>query len=217
MELRGRSPLTIMPHLILLGDSIFDNAAYVPAGGSAIERLQKHLPTGFRSTLLAVDGAIACDLAQQLSSLPADSTHLALSVGGNDALGASGVLMEGVMSVADALEKLALVQTSFRRDYVAALGLLQGYQLPTVVCTIYDAVPGLDTAAQTALNLFNDVILRSATAFHADVLDLRLLCNEAADYSAISPIEPSAQGAEKIAQRLAEWASGSVKATRLFY
>src|SRR6476661_2068123 len=146
-----------MAHLVLLGDSVFDNAAYVPTGWSVNERLSKHLPRDFRSTLLAVDGAITCDLAQQLSSMPPDATHLAISVGGNDALGASGILMEGAMSVAEALEKLSLVQTSFQRDYVATLGLLKDYQLPTLVCTIYDAISGLDTAAIAALNFFNDV------------------------------------------------------------
>src|SRR5688572_5099397 len=98
-----------MPHLVLLGDSIFDNAAYVPAGWSVHERLSKHLPRDFRSTLLAVDGAITCDLAQQLASMPQDATHLAISVGGNDALGASRSLMEGAMRVADGLEQLSRV------------------------------------------------------------------------------------------------------------
>lgn len=205
-----------MPHLILLGDSIFDNAAYVAAGGGVEDRLRQRLPTGSRATLLAVDGAITCDVGQQLSGVPGDATHLAISVGGNDALGASSLLMEGAMSVSDALDKLALVQASFRRDYQAMLGLLAGYRLPMLACTIYDAIPGLEPAAVTALGLFNEVIIRTAVANGCDILDLRLVCDEASDFSAASPIEPSAAGADKIAQRLAAWTDGNPTVSRIF-
>lgn len=36
------------------------------------------------------------------------------------------------------------------------------------------------------------------------MLDLRLVCSEAADYAASSPIEPSTQGGRKIAAVIAE-------------
>jgi hypothetical protein len=204
-----------MPHLVLLGDSIFDNAAYVTSGGSVEERLQRRLPPGDKATMLAVDGAITCDVGQQLASVPNDATHLAISAGGNDALGAGSVLMEAAMSVSDALDKLALVQASFRRDYQAMLELLAPYRLPMVVCTIYDAIPGLEPAAVTALDLFNDVIIRSGVSNGCDVLDLRLLCSDSGDFSAVSPIEPSAVGADKIAERLAAWLSGSPRGSRV--
>ena len=44
-------------HIVLLGDSIFDNARYVPGGPSVIEHLRRVLPGGWRTTLLARDGA----------------------------------------------------------------------------------------------------------------------------------------------------------------
>jgi hypothetical protein len=204
-----------MPHLVLLGDSIFDNAAYVASGGSVEEQLQKHLGPGAQATLLAVDGAITCDVGQQLASLPADATHVAISVGGNDALGASSVLTEAAMSVSDALDKLALVQASFRRDYQGMLGLVSPLGLPMLVCTIYDAIPGLEAAAITGLDLFNDTILRSGVAHGCDLLDLRLVCNEPGDFSAASPIEPSAAGADKIAQRLSAWVRGAATGSRI--
>jgi hypothetical protein len=50
--------------------------------------------------------------------------------------------------------------------------------------------------------LFNDVILRVAFEHHASVIDLRLVCNETADYA--NPIEPSGQGGMKIAQAIAQ-------------
>ena len=69
-----------------------------------------------------------------------------------------------------------------------------------MVCTIYDAVPGLSREARSALSLFNDVICREAMAARVAVVDLRALLQEADDYSAISPIEPSVKGGEKIAR-----------------
>ena len=73
-------------HLVLLGDSIFDNAAYVPGGRPAvIDQVRSRLPEGWSATLLARDGSVIDDVHRQLE-LPADATHLVLSVGGNDVL-----------------------------------------------------------------------------------------------------------------------------------
>jgi hypothetical protein len=74
---------------------------------------------------------------------------------------------------------------------------------PVTVCTTYDAIPGLGTPERAALSLFNDVIVRSANAALAPVIDLRLVCDQADDYSQVSPIEPSGRGGAKIAQVIA--------------
>ena len=46
-----------MGHIVLLGDSIFDNARYVPDRPPVIEQLRRSLPPGWRASLLAADGA----------------------------------------------------------------------------------------------------------------------------------------------------------------
>ena len=56
-------------------------------------------------------------------------------------------------------------------------------------------------AARTGLMLFNDVILRVAFERALAVIDLRLVCNEPADYA--NPIEPSGRGGQKIARAIA--------------
>jgi hypothetical protein len=83
-----------MSHAVLLGDSIFDNGRYVPSGPSVIEHLRRALPGGWLATLLARDGAGTAELARQLERLPADATHLVVSVSGNDALNHSGPLLD---------------------------------------------------------------------------------------------------------------------------
>src|SRR5262245_15817252 len=104
-------------HVILLGDSIFDNAAYVPDRPAVIDQLRRSLPEGWRATLLAIDGHCADNVARQLSALPTDATHLFVSAGGNDALGESFTLREKVVTVGDSLDLFHEIGTRFRGVY----------------------------------------------------------------------------------------------------
>jgi hypothetical protein len=194
-----------MPHLVLLGDSVFDNAFYVPGEPAVIDQIRPRLPSSWQATLLAIDGNVVEDVARQLQRLPDDATHLAISAGGNNALGFSSVLSQPVKSVAAALAELADIQTAFQDHYREMLAEIQQRRLPAVLCTIYDAIPGLSRDAQAALAVFNDVITREAAAARIPVFDLRLLCTEPVDFSPLSPIEPSAIGGQKISSSLARF------------
>ena len=99
-----------MDHVVLLGDSIFDNASYVPGGDPVIEQLRSRLDRGCRATLLAVDGAIASDVHRQLPRVPDDATHLLLSAGGNDALQGSGMLYGPAAPRLEVFEEMAAIQ-----------------------------------------------------------------------------------------------------------
>jgi hypothetical protein len=190
-----------MNHVVLLGDSIFDNGRYVPGGPSVIEHLRRTLPAGWAATLLARDGAGTAEMARQLEQLPADATHLIVSVGGNDALDHSGLLLhEPAGSFAEVLCGLADIHERFRRDYRAVLERILSQGKRAAVCTVYDAIPGLDRVEATGLCLFNDVILREAFRARLPVIDLRLVCTDLADYARSSPIEPSVVGGGKIAR-----------------
>jgi hypothetical protein len=190
-----------MFHVVLLGDSIFDNAAYVAGGEPDVVRQVRGLMSaGSKATLLAVDGSRVGDVGHQLQRLPEDGTHLILSCGGNDALGHAGILNERASSAAEVLSRLARVGDSFERDYQEALTQVLGRGLPVVLCTIYyprfpDAA--LQEVAVTALAVFNDCIIRVACAAGVPLIDLRLVCAGQEDYA--NPIEPSARGGEKIA------------------
>lgn len=192
-----------MSHIVLLGDSIFDNARYVPGGPSVIEHLERGLPDGWRATLLAVDGTVAEDVDRQLTRLPGDATHLVVSVGGNNALEHSVVILnESAESIADALSGVGDIRAGFQREYRTMLEGVLRHGKPTIVCTIYDAIPILGPAEFAGLCLFNDVILREAFRMRIPVIDLRSICNEASDYAASSPIEPSVAGGSKIARAI---------------
>jgi hypothetical protein len=193
-----------MRHVVLLGDSIFDNGAYVAGGPDVVTQLRARLPADWRATLCAVAGDVTPDVPRQLVKIPGDASHLVVSVGGNDALRHSGVLDEPARSMAEAIGRLADIRTSFARDYRAMVEAVTERRLATALCTIYDARfpdPLRRKLAVTALTLFNDVITREAFSRGLPLIDLRLVCNEDGDYA--NPIEPSVQGGAKIASAIA--------------
>ena len=207
-----------MPHIVLLGDSIFDNAAYTDGGPDVVTQLRGLLPEGWRASLAAVDGAQAAEVAAQLAGLDASATHLVLSVGGNDALLASGLLDEPVYSSADALRLIAVTVREFEARYREAVAACLARGLPLVVCTIYHGnFPDADyrERAIVALTALNDAIVRTAADHGLDVIDLRAVCDLPQDYA--NPIEPSVTGGAKIARAVARVVLGTAApATRLF-
>src|SRR4051812_40962281 len=100
-------------HVVLLGDSIFDNIRYVSPGPDVIAQLRAALPTGSRATGRAVGGATPSGLASQLRAVPADVTHLVVSIGGNDALQNLDLVTLRVSSAAQALEAFATRLAAF--------------------------------------------------------------------------------------------------------
>ncbi|RJU00220.1 SGNH/GDSL hydrolase family protein [Arthrobacter frigidicola] len=190
-------------HAVLLGDSIFDNAAYVPGGPDVVRQLRGALPPDWRASLLAVDGDVIAGVERQLRSLPSDATHLVVSVGGNDALQSAYLLDEKVATVAAALVRLSAAQRQFAVAYDAMLEAVTAVGLPVAVCTVYDTPPGEPNqpVIRTALAVFNDCITRAAFSRGVSLIDLRLICDEDGDYA--NPIEPSVQGGAKIARSVA--------------
>ena len=191
-------------HVVLLGDSIFDNGPYVPANETVSDHLSAILPAGWRSTLLAKDGAVVSSVAEfQMQRIPQDTTHLVLSVGGNNALSVSAYMLgQKANSIRDALTALSRPLLDFAEEVAGLLDRLRTLQLPLIVCTVYDAVPGLQAAERMGLSLFNDVITRNVIGSGDIMMDLREICTEAVDYSEVSPIEPSSVGGAKIAREI---------------
>lgn len=193
---------TEMSHVVLLGDSIFDNAAYVAGGSSVLDQLRSRLPRDWRATLLACDGADVSGVLRQLNKLPEDASHLAISIGGNNALEHTQLIRSPVSDPRELLSELADAQSGFRKEYREMLRAIRNTRIPALACTVYDAIPDMSAVESMALSLFNDVIVRELAAAHLPILDLRSVCNEARDYSSVSPIEPSEVGGSKIARAL---------------
>ena len=198
-------------HIVLLGDSIFDNAAYVADGFSVSRHLRIRVPD-WKTTLLAVSGGAVSDMVKQLPKIPGDATHLFLSVGRNDALNSVHIVNSPLCRVGSALHHLGMARNNlealnrldsarnnFHREYHAMLKQVAAANVPAAVCTICNSSPGLGSEEKSAIALFNDIILQEADAFKLPVIDLRTVCNEAMDYSPILPNELSHKGGLKIA------------------
>jgi hypothetical protein len=189
-----------MKHIVLLGDSIFDNGAYVDGGSDVINQLTAILPSDFKATLLAVDGSVTTDVITQIPKIPASATHLIVSAGGNDGLSRADILQRPARSVGHAVEQLAALRVEFCQNYRRMLSALLALKLPLALCTVYDPCfpdPLMQRLTTTALNIFNDCILREAITLGLPVLDLRLICTEPEDY--VNEIEPGVAGGRKIA------------------
>ena len=203
-----------MAHVVLLGDSVFDNGAYVGRTDPDVaQQLGLALGEGHRVTRVAVDGHVMAHVPHQLDRIPADATHLVVSVGGNDALGVLPILAQGTDTVGDGLAAVAEEAGRFSAGYRDMLGRVCDRGLPVAVCTIYDPcfdhanrdrlgpTDGLGPAAVAGLAAFNDAILRHAVSARVPVVDLRVIFTHAADYA--NPIEPSAIGGAKLAATIA--------------
>jgi hypothetical protein len=180
-----------MPHVILLGDSIFDNGRYTRGGPDVVSQVRELLGAGWEATLLAVDG----------------------SVGGNNALMHLGILDAPTATVASSLETLAEVAAAFVTRYRAAVDACSKTRLPLTVCTIYDGCfedAAFQRIASTTLALFNDAIIRVAVERALPVIDLRFVCARPEDYA--NPIEPSSIGGEKIARAIVGVMTGGTPA-----
>jgi hypothetical protein len=190
-------------HVALIGDSIFDNAAYTRGDPDVTSHLRTLLPDGWQATLLAVDGATVADVPRQLARLPDSVTHIVMSAGGNDALMNSDLLDAPCRTSADTLRLFSERLKPFESAYRQVLAAVTETGRRTTVCTIYngDLEPEQARTARVALMTFNDVILRTAFEYRVDVIELRLICTDRADYA--NPIEPSGPGGLKIARAIA--------------
>jgi hypothetical protein len=192
-----------MSHIVLIGDSILDNAAYVAGGPDVVTQLRDELSPDCRATLCAIDGAVVSDVAAQLRCVPSDATHLVLSAGGNDAISFVDLLDRPAGSFAEVLDTLDRIAEEFEGEYRRMLDRVLDTGLPLILCTIYNGWlpdPTLRRRARTALTVFNDVILRSASSRRVPVVELRQVCTEPGDYA--NPIEPSVEGGRKIARAI---------------
>ena len=79
--------MAVAKHLILLGDSVFDNGVYVEPGQADVtDHLKRKIePKGWSVEVRAVDGDVTSDIERQLNKepIPKPCTFV-LSVGGND-------------------------------------------------------------------------------------------------------------------------------------
>ena len=191
-------------HLVLLGDSVFDNGVYVEPGQADVTaHLRRKLePLGWMLDMRAVDGAVASGVEGQLARNPVDTPcTFVLSVGGNDALGHLDMILDMTpnRSTGSVLRAFNGIREEFRERYASVLDLIVSHGQPLIVCTIYNPrfpEPELRLLARTGLSFFNDVIAEEALRRRLPIIDLRAVCSGPEAFA--NPIEPSEVGGDLI-------------------
>ena len=209
-----------MKHIVLLGDSIFDNSSYVNPGELDVpNQLKSLVGQDYKVTNLAVDGHVTRHIKTQLNHLPSDTTHLFISVGGNDGLGHLSIFNEPIETVGGGLQKMYLIGEKYKKEYSSMIDKVLSHELPTTLCNIYyprfysnsfDRVASyfrmgvnvekLQQMAMAAETIFNDIIMFEVFNRKLPLIDLRVLCNDDEDFA--NPIEPSCIGGLKIARKI---------------
>ena len=197
-----------MEHIVLLGDSVFDNKSYVGLSPSVIEHLEGMIPRDWSATLCAVDGTTISEIQSQIPEVPSEATCLFVSVGGNDAIDNAHLLTEMTKPGPVLLAELEAISDKFRNDYKRAIDSVCSLKKPVYLCTIYNGnlESNIAAAAKAAVAIFNDKIYSVANEKGLVTIDLRGICNMPADYA--TPIEPSVIGGKKIAKSIYEYVLG---------
>jgi len=200
-------------HVTLLGDSIFDNKSYVRGHERSVtgvlERRLSSINKDWKVTNCSVDGAVAASVARQISTVPSTTTHIFVSVIGNDCLRVLWTLrLEGWEKVAadptPTNPVLADILNGLAKEYTDALVEVKKLGLPFTVANLYAPRFEEDQAVHTfchfAVQLVNARLKAIANAHGAQVIDLFSLFTHADDYA--NSIEPGVQGSEKIAKAI---------------
>ena len=191
-------------HLVLLGDSVFDNGAYVEPGQADVTaHLRRKLELlGWTLDMRAVDGAVASSVEGQLAHGPVVTPcTFVLSVGGNDAQGHLDMIQDTTSgrSVGAVLAAFHQIREEFRERYIWGLNLIMDHGQSLIVCTIYNPQfpeTELQMLATTGLSFFNDVITEEALRRRLSIIDLREVCSDPEAFA--NPIEPSEVGGDLI-------------------
>ena len=202
--------------LVLLGDSIIDNKTYVLDGEfSVLEHIQSKTETPV--TQLALDGATTDDvISNQINVIPFGTSHIVLSVGGNDLLNEIGFLMEDFKYTPNqVLERCQSLIAPIRQKYESIVSQLQTTSRANLLlCTVYEGnldgsvmYDDIAISSRAMLSLFNDSVYKTHNLFGTDVLELRHIFTDKEDYA--NPIEPSHQGGEKLAEKLIRWVNAT--------
>jgi lysophospholipase L1-like esterase len=144
------------------------------------------------------------NVAEQLSVLRDRPTVAVLSVGGNDAIEHIDILEQPAETSGAVLNDLDAIGASFHSAYERVARAVAGRAARTILCTIYEVQlepPVFAKRVRVPLAVLNDRILRVGAKLGLDILELRTVCTEPSDF--VQQIEPSAQGAAKIAKAIA--------------
>ena len=196
-------------HLVLLGDSTIDNGNWT-TGPCVLDQVREMEP---ETSMVAKDGALIAAIRGQLKRAPISATHYIVSVGGNNATGATTtVLGDACVNAEEAIQRLHTFVMGFENQFAAEMDALVtqiGQQKNIVICSCYNPCFGpfqVNTVSQSVANttiaLLADAVVRVATRLGVPVIDWRRVMTKVEDFA--NPIEPSSLGGAKIARTIVD-------------
>ncbi len=202
--------------LILLGDSIIDNKTYVLDDElSVLEHIESK--TEIPVTQLALDGATTDDVINsQIQAIPFGTSHIVLSIGGNDLLNEIAFLMEDFKYTPNqVLERCQSLIAPITQKYESIVSQLQTTSRANLLlCTVYEGnlegsvmYDDIAISSRAMLSLFNDSVYKTHNMFKTGILELRHIFTNKEDNA--NPIEPSHHGGEKLADKLVGWVNAT--------
>jgi len=175
---------TCIRHVVLIGDALGELARSLQREPGSVEsKLVPGRREAWRLTLLPAGDVVKPSLPREL---PADATHVVISIEGNCAIESSELLRGRPASYEDALARLSFAADQFEGVVQVLIRASQAARLPTVICTMWPPrhpEPTRQRAASAALAIFNDRILRRAVEARLPIVDLRAVCTEAEDFA----------------------------------
>jgi len=183
--------------VILLGDSIFKNNAYVPYGSSIEAQLKNRLPDK-ELLCLAQDNSSIMDVYKQVEQIPEEyknsNTIIFLSIGGND------ILQNYVYDYND-LDNMELLNIGFK-EYKKLIQTIHR-EIPNaklVVVDIYYPDKSRFKEFYPVIKEWNKLIYEYAKTQNIGVIKISSTLKGADDFS--FAIEPSSIGGNKIVNEL---------------
>jgi len=170
----------VIRHLVLLGDALQN----IDLGKGQVESALVPRPRNpWKLTVLQPPEVLR---PSRVRAIPAEVTHIVICVDGGWAIETSGLLQGSAQTIREALDALARAADEFENMFARLIAAATETGVPTIVCTLVPArytEPSQERVAATALAIFNDRILRRATAARLSIVELRLVCDEDSDYA----------------------------------
>jgi hypothetical protein len=174
-----------MSRVVLLGDSILDNAPYTAPHPDTTAHLSRILGPGWDAERLAQDGATMGGMRSQLERLDGRADIAVLSIGGNDVTAHIGMLDQPASRSSEVLRDLSVIHDAFTASYEMVAGAVADRAERVILCTIYEVRLEPEPYAELAripLAVLNDQIVRIGARLGFDVLELRAVCTDPSDF-----------------------------------
>jgi len=184
-----REGLTNKDSIVLIGDSILNNAAYVPPGKSVVDFLKENTNKVFN---FAKDGGTILDCYDQLDKIPLNlnttNTYVFISVGGNNILNSRGQMDS------PAINKLFTDYMDFVRAVRAKLGSAK-----INICNLFIPSNPRYQSYKSSIGEWNKLIHDYSYKVGAmyNVINLDSLLTDPNDF--VYDVEPSEIASQKIA------------------